>query len=67
MERLQSHMIKKLAGQKFLLVLDGLWNEDYVKWIELIDLLKIGAEGSKILVTRRDKSVACKVGTVPFY
>ncbi|KAI5427131.1 hypothetical protein KIW84_032522 [Lathyrus oleraceus] len=45
-ELLLSRLRHKLSGQKFLLVLDDIWNADRAKWIELIDLINIGATGS---------------------
>ncbi|XP_015969077.1 disease resistance protein RGA2-like [Arachis duranensis] len=67
-EQLQYLLRNKLAGQKFLLVLDDVWSEDRAKWIELRDLIKAGgAEGSKIVVTTRSYSVASIMGTVPFH
>ncbi|XP_050911227.1 disease resistance protein RGA2 isoform X2 [Lathyrus oleraceus] len=65
--QLVSRLKQKLSGQKFLLVLDDIWNEDREKWIELEDLIKVGAPGSKILVTTRSKSVAWMMGNVPSY
>ncbi|KAJ1430009.1 P-loop containing nucleoside triphosphate hydrolase [Sesbania bispinosa] len=66
-EQLVSHLIYKLYGQKFLLVLDDIWNDDRSKWIELKDLIKVGAIGSKILVTTRNNSIASMMGTVDPY
>jgi len=66
-EQLQNLLRLKLSGQKYLLVLDDLWNDDRAKWIELKDLIKVGAVGSKILVTTRSNSIASMVGTVPSY
>ncbi|CAJ2671449.1 unnamed protein product [Trifolium pratense] len=63
-EQLQNHLINKLTGQKFLLVLDDVWNEDRFKWIQLRDLIHAGAPGSKILVTTRFNSIASMMGTV---
>ncbi|AES80770.1 NBS-LRR type disease resistance protein [Medicago truncatula] len=51
-EQLQSHDI---------------WNDDRAKWIELIDLIKVGAAGSKIIVTTRSNSFASMMGTIPSY
>ncbi|CAL5193439.1 unnamed protein product [Lathyrus oleraceus] len=57
-EQLLSRLRHKLSGQKFLLVLDDIWNDDRAKWIELIDLINVGAVGSQIIVTTRNKSIA---------
>ncbi|KAK2400671.1 putative disease resistance protein RGA3 [Trifolium repens] len=65
-EQLQNHLRNKLVGQKFLLVLDDVWNEDRVKWEELKDIIQgsvAGAEGSKVLVTTRSHTVANVMGT----
>ncbi|KAL2320775.1 hypothetical protein Fmac_029744 [Flemingia macrophylla] len=64
-EPLQNQLKNKLIGQKFLLVLDDVWNESRVKWIELKNLLQVGAVGSKILVTTRSHKIASIMGTVP--
>ncbi|XP_020213510.1 putative disease resistance protein RGA3 [Cajanus cajan] len=64
-EQLQNQLTNKLTGQKFLLVLDDVWNEDRVKWVELENLIQVGALGSKILVTTRSHSIASMMGTVP--
>jgi hypothetical protein len=48
-------------------VLDDIWNDDRTKWIELIDLIKVGAVGSKIIVTTRSNSIASMMGTIPSY
>ncbi|KAL3015499.1 hypothetical protein AAZX31_06G159700 [Glycine max] len=66
-EQLQSRLRYKLSGQKFLLVLDDTWNDDRAKWTELKDLIKVGAAGSKIIVTTRSNSIASMIGTVPSY
>ncbi|KAI5427132.1 hypothetical protein KIW84_032523 [Lathyrus oleraceus] len=65
--QLVSRLKQKLSSQKFLLVLDDIWNEDREKWIELEDLIKVGAPGSKIMVTTRSISVAWMMGNVPSY
>ncbi|XP_045793316.1 disease resistance protein RGA2-like [Trifolium pratense] len=66
-EQLQISLRNKLSGQKFILVLDDIWNDDRAKWIELIDLIKVGAAESKIIVTTRINSIASMMGTVPSY
>ncbi|CAA6654160.1 unnamed protein product [Spirodela intermedia] len=57
---LQEQLKELLAGKKYLLVLDNLWNEKSEDWEELVsnwdELKKIflaGAPGSRILVTTR--------------
>jgi len=65
LEQLQNQLKNKLSGQKFLLVMDDVWNEDRVKWVELYNLIKVSAAGSKILVTTRSHSIASMMGTVP--
>ncbi|XVF06560.1 hypothetical protein REPUB_Repub06bG0059800 [Reevesia pubescens] len=58
-----------IKGQRFLLVLDDVWNENRVKWNELKDLLvKLDDfRQSKIIVTTRSSEVASVMGTtVPY-
>ncbi|XP_073221912.1 putative disease resistance protein RGA1 isoform X2 [Cicer arietinum] len=62
-----SRLRQKNSGQKFLLVLDDVWNEDRANWIELKDLIKVGAPGSKTMVTTRNNSMASMMGNVPPY
>ncbi|RZB85545.1 disease resistance protein RGA2-like [Glycine soja] len=66
-EQLQSRLRQVLSDQKYLLVLDDIWNDDRPKWIELKDLIKVGGMGSKILATTRSNSIASMMGTVPSY
>ncbi|RDY05029.1 putative disease resistance RPP13-like protein 1, partial [Mucuna pruriens] len=49
---------KKLARNRFLLVLDDVWNENHMQWEALQTPLNYGARGSKILVTTRSEKVA---------
>ncbi|KAL5149175.1 Disease resistance protein RGA2 [Glycine soja] len=53
-KQLQIYLRHKLSGQKYLLEMDAIWNDDSAKWIELKDLIKVGGMGSKILVTTRN-------------
>nr|XP_043611719.1 putative disease resistance RPP13-like protein 1 [Erigeron canadensis] len=49
---------EKLAGKRFLVVLDDVWNEDDKKWDLLRSAFDVGAHESKFLVTTRNKEVA---------
>ncbi|RHN74335.1 putative P-loop containing nucleoside triphosphate hydrolase, leucine-rich repeat domain, L [Medicago truncatula] len=66
-EQLVSRLRHKLSGKKFVLVLDDIWDDNRSKWIELKDLIKVGAVESKILVTTRSNLIASMMGTVPMY
>ncbi|XP_071725088.1 putative disease resistance RPP13-like protein 1 [Rutidosis leptorrhynchoides] len=59
---LQIELKKKLAGKKFLLVLDDVWSENYVYWDFLFKPLKAGARESRIIVTSRNENVASAMG-----
>ncbi|XP_074320023.1 putative disease resistance protein RGA3 isoform X2 [Silene latifolia] len=64
-DQLQRRLYPKIAGKRFLLVLDGVWDDDSLrgKWIELRALLRVGAQGSQVLLTTRSKTVARIIGT----
>ena len=48
----------RLSGRRFLFVLDDIWNENLIDWQLLLTPLKVGACGSRIIVTTRNISVA---------
>ncbi|XP_059651889.1 putative disease resistance protein RGA4 [Cornus florida] len=58
LDELQNLTRAKVDGKKYLLVLDDVWNEDPHNWLKLINLLKGGSRGSKILITTRTELVA---------
>jgi len=66
-EELHKDLHAYLNGKRYFLVLDDVWNDDKKKWIELKDLLSVGAKGSKIIVTTRSNHVATITGTKPQY
>ncbi|XP_056169124.1 putative disease resistance protein RGA3 [Syzygium oleosum] len=58
LDQLQRLLHETLGKKKYLLVLDDMWNEVRLKWLELGDWLKSGEPGSKILITTRSRMVA---------
>ncbi|KHN46295.1 Disease resistance protein RGA2 [Glycine soja] len=58
-EQLQNHLRHTLQDQKFLLILDDVWEDDNARWDELKEIIiDTGVEGSKILVTTRSPLIA---------
>ncbi|MED6208591.1 hypothetical protein PIB30_046715 [Stylosanthes scabra] len=53
-----------LSRQKFFVVLDDVWDENYDDWNKLLKPFQKGVKGSKILITTRSKKVASVVQTV---
>ncbi|PRQ48934.1 putative P-loop containing nucleoside triphosphate hydrolase, leucine-rich repeat domain, L [Rosa chinensis] len=58
-----------LRGRKFFLVLDDIWDTESIgvtieKWICLKNMLNVGANGSKIIITTRHGSVASLMSPV---
>ena len=57
--QVQLKLSDNMAGKRFLLVLDDVWNiKSYEQWSQLRVPFKSGARGSKIIVTTRDTNVA---------
>ncbi|KAL4334783.1 hypothetical protein GQ457_07G024470 [Hibiscus cannabinus] len=55
---LQSQLRDLLYGKRYLLVMDDVWSDDQEEWDKVRNLLRCGAEGSKIIVTTRSEKVA---------
>ncbi|KAL9349271.1 hypothetical protein Peur_056526 [Populus x canadensis] len=64
LNQLQIQLKERFRENKFLLVLDDVWEENYAEWDTLLTPLKSGAQGSKILVTTRNERVASVMSTV---
>ncbi|XVE90413.1 hypothetical protein DITRI_Ditri20bG0075900 [Diplodiscus trichospermus] len=65
LDELQKVLRDCLNGKRYLLILDDLWNKDYIKWTELKRLLEGGGRRSKIVVTTRSNQIAKMTGTIP--
>lgn len=62
LDQLKIQLHKELNQKRYLLVLDNVWDQNPEKWDELRTLLSIGANGSKIVVTTRSRTVASIAG-----
>nr|BAJ97003.1 predicted protein [Hordeum vulgare subsp. vulgare] len=63
MHVLQENLSKELAGRRYLIVLDDLWEEDGKKLEDLKEMLQHGSSGSRIIVTTRNQRVVDKLHT----
>lgn len=63
-EQLHNSIKENFKDKRFLLILDNLNNDDRGKWVELCNLFKGGANGSKIIVTTRNRSVASTISPI---
>ncbi|KMT15953.1 hypothetical protein BVRB_3g051360 [Beta vulgaris subsp. vulgaris] len=69
MVQLQHRMVQAIVGKKFLLVIDNVWEGPNLveNWEQVKALLKVGAKGSKVLITTRSETVARNMGTFDPY
>uniref|UniRef100_A0A0E0PW76 NB-ARC domain-containing protein n=1 Tax=Oryza rufipogon TaxID=4529 RepID=A0A0E0PW76_ORYRU len=63
LDALQVELMEQLERQKFLLVLDDIWQEAIDEWESFYAPFKNGPKGSMILVTTRFTTVADRVAT----
>ena len=65
---LKDKLHEELNRRRYLLVLDDVWDVRIDQWDDLRSLLMVGSEGSKILVTTRERNVAVIMRDYsPFY
>ncbi|CAK8560224.1 unnamed protein product [Lathyrus sativus] len=67
LDNLQNMLHDNLTGKRYFLVLDDIWNESFEKWTQLRTYLVRGAQGSKVVVTTRTKTVAQTMGITDPY
>ncbi|GMP43412.1 hypothetical protein CsSME_00012780 [Camellia sinensis var. sinensis] len=67
LDQVQVQLQKALAGRKFLIVLDDVWNKKYSDWNVLRKPFCDGAQGSKVVVTTRNRDVARTMGGVELH
>uniref|UniRef100_A0A803MWR1 NB-ARC domain-containing protein n=1 Tax=Chenopodium quinoa TaxID=63459 RepID=A0A803MWR1_CHEQI len=62
MDKVQSLVQEQLQGEKYLLVLDDVWTEKHIQWLDLVKYFIGGQRGSWIVVTTRSQKTATIVG-----
>ncbi|KAF7137784.1 hypothetical protein RHSIM_Rhsim07G0065900 [Rhododendron simsii] len=58
LDQVQDQLKSALAGKKFLIVLDDVWDKNHGDWSKLQSPFNNGALGSKVIVTSRLRDVA---------
>ncbi|KAL7204052.1 hypothetical protein ACSBR2_017170 [Camellia fascicularis] len=67
LDQAQVQLKQALAGKKFLIVLDDVWNKKYNDWNDLSSPFNDGAQGSKVVMTTRSRDVARMMATVELH
>ncbi|KAK9071390.1 hypothetical protein SSX86_009959 [Deinandra increscens subsp. villosa] len=65
LEQLEQLVQERLETRRFLLVLDGVENENTSEWDGFMRAFKCGTRGSVVMVTTRSKEVADMMATCP--
>ncbi|KAH6832726.1 hypothetical protein C2S53_019951 [Perilla frutescens var. hirtella] len=65
LDSLERRLGKLLSQNRYLIVLDDVWNDQPEKWFQLRDILSCGSAGASIIVTTRQKKIADIMGTLP--
>ncbi|GLU03393.1 hypothetical protein SLE2022_205950 [Rubroshorea leprosula] len=63
LEVLLKRISRSIQGKRYLLVLDDVWANEGERWYSLKVTFNLGAAGSRILVTTRDRNVASMMGS----
>ncbi|THG10624.1 hypothetical protein TEA_024592 [Camellia sinensis var. sinensis] len=67
LDQAQVQLQKALAGRRFLIVLDDVWNKKYSDWNILKSPFNSGAQGSTVVVTTCNRDVARMMATVELH
>ncbi|CAL5331082.1 unnamed protein product [Camellia sinensis] len=67
LDQAQVQLKQALAGKKFFIVLDDVWNKKYNDWNDLNSPFNDGAQGSKVVVTTHSRDVARMMATVELH
>ncbi|CAL5330693.1 unnamed protein product [Camellia sinensis] len=67
LDQVQVQLKQALTGKKFLIVLDDVWSRKPSDWHRLKSPFNDGAQGSKLMVTTRNRYVASTMGTVNYH
>jgi hypothetical protein len=61
---LKSKLKQQLAGKRFLLILDNIWAKDnnFQELKKILSAINVGLQGSRVMLTARDKHTATALG-----
>ncbi|XP_044481470.1 putative disease resistance protein At3g14460 [Mangifera indica] len=67
LNEVQVRLSEEIARRKFFLVLDDVWSIDYWSWQILKSPFMAGVQGSRVIVTTRNKEVALTIENGEYY